>query len=1015
MRSKSAFVSLAIIVIASLSSAQDAHRLRIFRPVDNRSVVRLQGTMHPRAHAELDQGPVLATLPLQHMTLVFSRTAAQQADLDRLLAEQQDRSSPNYHKWLTPEEYGKRFGLASLDVSVIAAWLQAQGFTVDEVARSRTWIAFSGIAAQVEAAFHTSIHNFVVDGQTHYAPSAELSVPGGLSDVVAAISGLHDFRPRVHSRARRVNPRLTSSLSGNHYLAPGDFGTIYNLPDYADGVFTPGNDGTGQTIGIVGQTTLTTSGSYTDNDTFRSVSKLPAANFTATLAGATPSFSSPDAEEANLDIQWSGAVAPNAAIIFAYSTNALTTSLQYLVNQNVASVISISYGDCEANFLSGDLTTVEGYLAQANAQGQTVTAAAGDVGAADCDGTAQNPVSIATHGLAVDYPASSVYVTAMGGTEFTGDNAANVTNNAAAITQYWNGSSDPNDASASAFSYIPEVAWNDIAAAAANVATGGGVSKQFTKPAWQTGNGVPLDGQRDVPDLALTSSPYHDGYILCSQGSCQTGYRSDSDQTFTIIGGTSAAAPSFAGVTALANQKLGQREGNLNPQIYSLVSSSAWAFHDITSGNNSVPCQPGTPDCPNGGSSIGYTAAPGYDLVTGWGSIDVAAFLNALAGTPQPGFDLLPHIRNLAITDELIDVVSEQGFSGTVTLSCSSNDLPGLFCNTNGPATVTPTTPGSIGVFVGVDKTQGWGSKTGTVTFTGTSGSIVVSVAVPATVTYQDFTLSLFGNAWAFSGPGSQVETLEIYSGCVFTQPIAVTCSSDNPQITCSPSTTTTTPQVCLATMLDFTITNASATNTTANVTFQGTSGPLTHTTVLPVTVTIPDFTLTASTGFLSISSGQNGTAVLTVAPLNGLASDVALTCTVTSSLGATTCSLSPATVTGGNGTSTLTIHAATLALLRGAPLPFTHRGVGAYGTLVFSLGMVLTLPPRRRPRGKGWRKSLLGLLLLGVMLGLVSCGGGSSGGGYSPPAPTPLSGTVTVTGTSGSLTHSVSIPLTIR
>jgi hypothetical protein len=178
------------------------------------------------------------------------------------------------------------------------------------------------------------------------------------------------------------------------------------------------------------------------------------------------------------------------------------------------------------------------------------------------------------------------------------------------------------------------------------------------------------------------------------------------------------------------------------------------------------------------------------------------------------------------------------------------------------------------------------------------------------------------------------------------------------------------------------------------------------------VTVVVPDFTVTTFPAALSLSSAQTGTSTITVTPIQGFTSDVGLTCAVSPSLAATTCSLSATTVTGGSGSSTLTVHAATLAMDRGAPLPFSHRGVGAYGTLVFSLGMVLTMKPRRIPRGKGWRKILLGLLLLGVMLGLVSCGGGSGGGGSNV---TPLNGTVTVTGTSGTLTHSVSIPVTIN
>ena len=1032
MRSKPVLLSLAIILLTSLSFAQDTRQIRIVRPIDNRSVVRLQGTMHPRARMDLDRGPVSDAMPMQQVTMVFSRTATQQADLDQLLAAQQDRSSPNYHKWLTPEEFGDRFGLATQDVNLIAAWLQSQGFTVDEISRSRTWITFSGIAAQVEAAFHTSIHTYLVDGQTHYAPSAEPMIPDAFSGVVAAISGLHDFRPRLHSRVRRVGPRLTSSLSGKHFLAPGDFGTIYNLPDYANGVFQAGNDGAGQTIGIVGQATDSTVNGITsiaissDNATFRSVSGLPAVSLTVTPVGSPNNFSSGEFDEAALDIQWSGAVAPNAAIIFAYSTNALTTSLQYLVTQSPASVISISYGDCEANFTQSDINLIETLLQQASSQGQTVTAAAGDVGAADCDGTAQVPVAIATHGLAVDYPASSQYVTAMGGTSFNGDDGADLANNGALATLYWAGSIDPNDMSPSALSYITESVWNDTNILNLNVGTGGGVSKKFSKPPWQANDGIPSsvdNNMRNVPDLAFSSSPSHDGYITCSQGSCQNGYRRTSDQTFTIIGGTSAAAPTFAGVAALINQKLGARQGNLNPQLYQLPqlyplpgsTVTSWAFNDIAGGDNNVPCQPSTPDCPSV-DFYGYSAGAGYDLVTGWGSVDATALLNAFTGTPDPHFVVLPPFVNRSSTvanfNDLLplSVTPKQGFSGTVALTCSvSSSLSGFTCGFDNP-TVIP--PGTRTLVIQPSATQV--AETGTVTVVGTSGSQTSSMVVNVTVTVPDLQITAGNSTETVIAGSSSSDTISVTSLNGFIGNVSLSCVGTT-GLTCSlsPNSLIVAPSPLVTSTLTVT---ASSSASTGSVTITATSGTLTRNLQIPVTVTVtnPDFGLGTSPAALSLTSAQSGTSAITVTPIQGFTSDVGLTCAVSPSLAATTCSLSPTTVTGGSGTSTLTVHAATLAMDRGAPLPFLHRGIGTYATFVFALGMVFTLKPRRSPRAGSWRSRLLGLLLVGVMLGLVSCGGG--GGGSTPHVPTPLSGTVTVTGgTSAGVTHSIAIPVTIN
>ncbi len=918
--------------------------------------------------------------------------------------------------WLTPEQFGDRFGMSQSDMDVAAQWLRTQGFTIDEVARSRTWISFSGIAAQVESAFHAPIHSYLVDGALHYAPSTDATVPEAFSGVVAAVSGLHDFRPRLQSRVRHVSPRITSSISGNHFVVPGDFGTIYNLPDYVNGVFQSGIDGTGQSIGVVGQTTLTSSGSYTDNDTFRSLAGLPAANFSQVLAGGSaPTFSSTDADEANLDIEWSGAVAPNASVIFAYSSNALTTSLQYLVNQNAASVITISYGDCEANFGSSDYATIEGYLSQANAQGQSVFAAAGDNGATDCDGTAKNPATIATRGLAVDYPASSMYVTGMGGTEFTGDSTVTVANGVAPADQYWNSSSDLNDTSASAFSYIPEIVWNDTATVNQNVATGGGVSKQFSKPSWQAGNGVPADGQRDVPDVSLVSSPNHDGIIICSQGSCQTGYRRNSDQTYTVIGGTSAAAPAFAGIAALIDQKLGGRQGNLNPKIYSAAASSPWTFNDITTGDNKVACQSGTPDCPSGGS-IGFSAGTGYDLATGWGSIDATALLNALSGTPNPHFLLLPTSRNVSMapggnSTVALSVTPKENFSGTVGLTCTpSSSLTGVTCSFD---TSNVTTPGTANLTIQAGSSQV--AQSGVVTLQGVSGSASDSVVINVAVTVADFQLSS-GNAVETVTAGSTTsDALTVTAAQGFIGTVSLSCSGSS-GLSCVLNPSSVTASSSAAGSSSLTVT-ASSSASSGSVTITATSGSITHTVQIPVTVNAatPDFTLTVASPVVSVPSGGTITDNLTITPVGGFSSDVALTCSVPSSLGATSCTISPATVPGGTGTALVTINGAVLSSGRGAPLPFRHRGLSAYATFVFALGMVFAAKPYPgRFSKRALRNVVLGLLLLCFTFGAVSCGGGG-GGGSTGTNPTPLNGNLTITATSGSLTHTTTINVTVQ
>ena len=924
-------------LLSSLVFGQGPQQNRIVRPVDNASVVRLQGSLSPRARAQYDHGAVSPTLVMQHMTLFFRPTAEQQAALDQLLAEQEDPTSTNYHKWLTPDEFGDRFGISSQDINTLTAWLTSQGFTVDATAHSRTWIAFSGIAAQVNAAFQTSIHNYQVNGQIRYAASTEPAIPAAFASVVTGVGGLHNFAP--HPRSVKAQPRVTSSVTGNHFLAPGDFANIYDLPSYTNGVpCTSCNNGAGQTIAVMGQTDLSTdsnpgrngtpgaNGQQYDVVTFRNLAGLPAlvtgTNFQIVVTPhGDPGLVSGDEDEANLDVEWAGAAAPYANLVYVIENpnnggNGTFGAFEYTVDNatntsifpNMPNILSMSYGVCELQVAATDQNALTLAGQQANAQGQTVVFPSGDSGAADCDTTEP-----ATHGLSVDFPGSMPYATTMGGTTFTGD-ATNSTSPATA-TQYWFGST--NDTSASALAYIPETSWNDTSGTTIS-STGGGVSTIFPKPSWQTGTGVPQDGHRDVPDISFSASPSHDGYLICSQSSCVNGYRNGPTATgsFDVIGGTSAPTPSFAGVVALINQKLGTPQGNVNADpvkgLYAIAASSPWAFHDITTGNNTVTCQSGSTGCPSG-LSYGYNATVGYDQVTGLGSPDVGTLINAIAG-----------VNDFSVTP----------FATSVTIPSN-------------------------------------GSTTLALNVLGTNGS-------------------------------------NITFNCTQVSPLtAVSCSA--------PAVTATGATVASSTL---TVATTSTVSESGSVNVVATNGNVSHLVPIAVTVngTSPDFSITSASSALVFSSGQTGTDTIAISPTSGFTDSVALTCAVSSGLGTTTCSLSPASVTGGSGTSTLTINAATLSgKLRGAPLPFSHRGIEGLSSFAFALGMVFTMKPRRSRRSKrAWRNALLGFLLLGVMMFLVSCGGGSSSGGGGGGT-TPLSGTVTVTGTSGSLTHSVSIPVTIQ
>ena len=711
--------SVCLITLAcafAVCHAQSANRARITETIDASRSARLVDSVHPLAKPEADEGRLDSSTLIHGVSIVFRRSSSQEKALQKLLAEQQNRASSRYHKWLTPEQFADRFGLGSTDVEQVVAWLRSEGFVVNSVARSRTQLSFTGSVARLEAVFQTEIHRYVVNGKKHFANATALSIPAALGDVTLAVRNLNDFRPEprnARAHAMPVTPNFTSNISGNHYLAPKDFATIYNV----HGLYDIGIDGSGQKIAVVGDSSVKMS----DIATFRSLSGLPSNNPTPLLVPNSGTATVPSAGEqieAYLDLEWSGAIAKKASIIYVYVGNnrnySVWDALQYAIDHNTAPVISISFGYCEPGLGASNAAIIRGWAQQANAQGQTISAASGDSGAADCDYGAVS----ASQGLAVDLPASVPEVTGVGGTMFTGDPPSTET------TPYWNGSNDSDNGSA--LSYIPEEGWNDTTESVAQggglAAGGGGASAFFSKPSWQTGAGVPGDGRRDVPDISLNASPFHDPYLTCigtaatGVQSCTNGFR-DKDNNLRAVGGTSAGAPAIAGILALLNQAMQSNgQGNVNSTLYSLAAGSSSAFHDITSGDNKVPCTRGSADCANGGT-IGYSAGAGYDQASGIGSLDAFTLVTNWPGyTPSPNYSLSASPASITISAagksgaSTVSVTAMNGFSGTVSLSCkTSSSTAGIGCSlsptslaldnekTSATATLTlSTTPPSV-------------------------------------------------------------------------------------------------------------------------------------------------------------------------------------------------------------------------------------------------------------------------------------------------------------------------------
>jgi len=637
---------------------------RIVTAIDATQTAELPDNVPFEARRAVDLGAAPADSQLTELSLDFGMTTAQQAALAQLMADQQNPNSSRYHQWLTPEQFAAQFGLAPADLQKISNWLTTQGFTVTEVARGGLFLRFKGTVAQVQSAFHTQIHSVSVDGETHIANLTPPELPVAVATVTNAIGGLHDFRLKPHYHAYSVpapqaqaNPAYTSAASGNHFIAPGDFYAIYD----ENPLLTGGTNGTGVTVAVVGQTDINLS----DIATFRSVSGLSANVPTIMLVGTDPGTSTTDLLEAELDVEWSGATAPNANILYYNSTNAIGGSLRQAIQDNLASVITVSYGLCESSEGLSNLNTYNLLTQQANAQGQTVISAAGDSGATDCD----YHVASATLGLAVDFPATLPNVTAIGGTMYSEGSGT-----------YWNATNGTN--MVSALSYIPETTWNEDSTGVLS-SGGGGVSSFITKPVWQVGTGVPADASRDVPDISFNAASSHDGYLICTPGYCVDGYRNAS-ALHDVVGGTSVGAPVFAGVMALVVQKTGGRVGNANPTIYALANSSFYStvFHDTTSGTNASPCDIGTPNCPGGGN-IGYNAGTGYDLATGWGSIDVFNFVNNYNR-------VTPLISTIGVT------TSKTTLTGTPTSVLQGNTISLTATVVSGTTSNTSTPTGTV-------------------------------------------------------------------------------------------------------------------------------------------------------------------------------------------------------------------------------------------------------------------------------------------------------------------------------
>jgi subtilase family serine protease len=915
---------------------------RIVDRIDDSHLTILKGSHLAVARRTYDQGQVDAGLPMGDLFLILHRAPEVQRSFDQYVASEYDATSPNFHQWLTADQIGERFGPAAADVQNLAAWLRSEGFTVDEVAKDRVYLRFSGTAQQVQAAFHTEIHALEAKGVHHLTNMTDVSIPTALTPVVSGVRGLHNFYPRPLHRLGQsvtrdaetgawkrtvakpaealVNPLLapaarlkplfgTTDTYGDvlEDIAPYDFATIYNvLPLWQK---TTPIDGAGQTIAIAGTSNI----HLADVAAFRTAFGLPtsaAANTPTVIVtnsdpGDCSSFADScagDLIENTLDVEWSGAVAKGASIVLVTSsaptstTDPLFLSENYIVQNKTASIMNVSYGECELVLGYAGNQQYNNLWQTAAAEGISVFVATGDSGSPACDqgyDAVEGVPYAAQFGLEVNGVASTPYDTAVGGTDFNWGSTA---------APYWS-TTNSSSTGANALGYIPEVAWNNtctnplilstlagdatfvgaapvtdaesacnfviynyaaiesnygvqLAGLVDTVGGGGGASNctssnggypntcsvGYPKPTWQSGiSGIPADGVRDIPDVSFFASDGFLGssYLICvSGGGNACSYSGSTEPSAQEVGGTSVASPAMAGIMALIDQKVGAAQGNPNPTLYTLAASQDYAGCSTESATASGGCLFNDVDT----GTIAMVCPNGSLNCTSLVSTDPTGVLDGYAA--GAGYDLATGLGSLNVTN----VVNKWPLSNAALVTLSPTSL-------SFPSTV-----------------QGFASAAKTVTLTN-SGKLALSITG----------FSIIGeNASSFSQTNTCPASLAAAANCTITitfKPAATGSLSaslsvadnayNSPQaVSLSGTATATAPAASFsAVSISFGSTAVGATNSA--------SATLTNTGTATLTITSLNITGTNTTSFLqtnncgtSLAAGTTCNVTITFKPL---------------------------------------------------------------------------------------------------------------------------------------------------
>jgi subtilase family serine protease len=689
MRSSLMWAFIATMAAPPLLAATPATAPLVTGIVNDQERTTLSGNHASAISVATDRGAVDSAHVFQHVKLQLKRSPAMQAAFDQLVADQQIRGNPNFHHWLASADL-RRFGPAQSDIDRVTAWLRSKGVTVNGLSPSGMTLDISGRTGALSAAFGTELHVYQLRGETHFANTRDVSIPSALRPVVDGVTLSNFFpRPNVVRGANFTIPIGKGKLP-IYAVAPADFTTIYNVEPMlsGDNAYRQAFSGSGVTVAVLEDSDMLAG----DWQTFRRVfgiGSIPAHLISLHPGGCTPAGRNGDEIEAALDTEWASVSAPSANIVEAScisteTTFGVATALSALVEgkQTDATIYSISFGGCEQQNGLAFLSQWSNLAEEAAAEGISIVVSSGDSGSS-CDRDA-----IAQNGIGVNGLAANSFVVSVGGTDFT-DAVSKQTK------QYWTATNDPNDKQ-SARSYMPEVPWDDscansiIAQLSGNgsplancnaakfvgvdgVGATGGPSLFYAKPAWQTKAllGMPNDGVRDQPDVVSFASngALDHATLICFSDHNTGGFpcKYSGKSVFTggpaaetqVVGGTSVAAPAFAGILALLSEVAGQKLGNPAPRLYELATlqftnpvlvkscnaslgfniSSGCIFHNVTQGDIAEPCAVGTLDCHTTAEStagVGFLSAqgghsnkpaflanPGYSMAAGLGSVNV--------------------------------------------------------------------------------------------------------------------------------------------------------------------------------------------------------------------------------------------------------------------------------------------------------------------------------------------------------------------------------------------------------